>query len=82
MARLVDNFDEHAKQLVVDFIITLVLLVAIVFFAIEDFAVAYETFKGAMTSGLKKISTNMIQCLLREIVALAVTGDWHLGFAP
>lgn len=71
------NFDEYTKKVVVEVIVISAVFAAIVFYATESFTVAYETFKGAMTSGLKKIFGNMIKCLLPEIVAITQTGDWQ-----
>lgn len=71
------NFDEYTKKVVVELIITSAVLAGIVFYATASFTVAYETFKGAMTIGLKEIFGTMIKCLLPEIVVITKTGDWH-----
>lgn len=71
------NFDEYTRKVVVELIITAAVLAGIVFYATASFTVAYETFKGAITIGLKEIFGKMIVCLLPEIVVIKKTGDWH-----
>ncbi|MHC5194975.1 hypothetical protein ACYSUW_14570 [Pseudomonas frederiksbergensis] len=70
------NFDDWTKKQVVEVIIVSALLAAIVFYATENFAVAYETFKGGMTTGLKRVFGDMIKCLLPEIIVITETGNW------
>lgn len=71
------NFDDWTKKQVTEIVIASALLAAIVLYATESFTVAYATFKGGMTTGLKKVFGDMIQCLLPEIVAITETTDWH-----